>query len=206
MIAFLTAFMNGGWLIDFASWMWHTIFLGWTSGLWNWYLACKEVPGFLFLDVIGSFLVAAFLILCIWFLLSLVALSVWVGLLMFWLFCWVIFLIAKIIIWFCIDILWTFAVWIWPFLWSLIVWCAKEILFIFKWIVILSVLPVIGAGILRTLEQDKKINAIWYVLAWEAYTAVLIVTLPLGWFLFYFLQTVLWFLFNQVKPQLATVN
>lgn len=203
MIEFLKAFMNGGWLIDFASWMWHTIFIGWTTGLWNWYLACKEVPGFLYLDVIGSFCIAIFLILCIWFLLSIIALSIWVGCLVTWLFAWCIYLIAIVIIWFCVDILWALAVWIWPFLWSLLIILGKGAWFLLKWIVILFVLPVIGAGALKTLEQDNKINSIWYVLAWEAYTATLIVALPLGWFFFYMLQTVLWFIFSETKPQTA---
>lgn len=66
MIDFLNLALKGDWVIDFGRWIYTTIFLNWTSGLWNWYLSCKEVPGFLHFDVIGSFFLVCLLLFYLW--------------------------------------------------------------------------------------------------------------------------------------------
>lgn len=66
MIEFINLAMKGEWVVYVAKWIWNTIFLGWSSGLWNWHLACKEIPGFLNLDVVGSFILVVILLYLLW--------------------------------------------------------------------------------------------------------------------------------------------
>lgn len=190
---FIQYFMSGQILIDFGSWIWNGMLLGWSKGLWEWHQKVSEVPWLWNIDVIASFCVAVFLIACIWLILSIVFASLWTGLAFCWLFVWAIYLICIFVVWFVVDVLGTLLGWVLPPTSALIMWLWHGVVFIFKWIIILFIPGIAAAALLTVIyENYGGINSIWYVWAWITITATIAV-MPIGWFAWHYAVMLLFF-------------
>lgn len=79
-----------------AHWIWHTIFLGWSRGLWNWYLICKAEPWPIIpLDVAFSLIAVCVLLYLLWVGGSIIAwLGVMPAIVMAWTILWIIYYFA----------------------------------------------------------------------------------------------------------------
>ncbi len=97
MLETIWSFMNGtGSLSKAATWLWNTVFLGWSHRLWNWYLTCKIEPWPIVpLDIIFSLIIVCVLLYILWVGGSI---AIWLGvmpaIIMAWAILWIIYYFA----------------------------------------------------------------------------------------------------------------